>query len=191
MTSKTYNLCLIASALALGAAFVPMAANAQTSFQADDKSFNGALCFPTGTTPLSNLSYHATGVRNVATVARYVSCGVPIDAEETWDTADNNGVVDSGHANIYLTLDYSTAAAATTTCTAQIFNRSTGTVIEQVSDSINGAAGDSTVYLTLGNLLQGNADTRSLGLSCQLPPQVMLKMVSIEEYAVTHNEQIP
>lgn len=191
MTLKAYNSCLIASALALGALLLPTVANAQTSMGADDKSFNGALCFPTGTTPLSALSYHASGVRNVAAVPRFVSCSVPIDSEETWDLADNNLIADSGRGTVRIFLDYSTAAAGTTTCTAQLVSNATGTVVESSQNSVAGAAGDATVSMTLPNLLQGNANTTALGLSCQLPPQVMLKMVNIEEYSVTHNEQVP
>ena len=138
---------------------------------------------------MGDFYYRPTSIQNISTGFRYVACPVLIDAEETWDTADSNGGVDSGSGGLTVVLDYSQAAGGTTTCTAQIIG--TGTTFEEtMSNSVVGTAGDSSVFLSL-SLLQGNADSQALGFNCNLPPKVMLRTINIEEYAVTHNEQTP
>lgn len=176
--------------LAAAALLLSNLAFAQTSSTADDKMTTGASCEALSNTQLGDFYYRPTSIQNISTGFRYIACPVLIDSEELWDTADNNGGTDTGFASISLVFDYATAAAGTVTCTAQILGFDAA-FLQTVSNSVLGAAGDPNVSLSLGNLLQGNADTNALGFNCNLPPGVKLKTINVEEYAVTHNEQVP
>lgn len=178
---------LFAAAAAL---LVPNLALAQTSTGADDKMNTGASCEALASGYPVDFYYRPTSIQNISTGFRYIACPVLIDSEELWDLADNNGGVDNGNAILRLVFDYSQAAANTVTCTAQVMG-SGAAFLQTASSSVAGAAGDPDVFLTISGLLQGDADTNALAFNCNLPPKVMLKTINIEEYAVTHNAQVP
>lgn len=159
-----------------------------TSWASDDKMSTGADCQPLSNTQLDSFYYRPTSVQNISSGMRYISCPVMIDGETEWDTQDVSGGIDNGSANLYLMLDYSqNVVGGTTTCTAQLIDNDTNTFVETLTVAVAGTAGDNAVPLTFSNLLKGSASDVALAFNCNLPSQVRLTTINIDEFAHTHD----
>lgn len=163
-------------------------AQAQQTSGADDKAYSGAICVPGLGTSFSDVDIRATFIKNVAGGYRWIACSVPIDADEVWSLANNNGGTDSGIAYVDVALKYG-GYAGTTKCTAQLVNSSTGGIVETAAATVDGNPGG--VYrLSLPGLTTGSADNHALGINCLLQAGVKLHVINIEEYAATHQDTV-
>lgn len=165
-------------------------AYAQATTGADDKIWTGNACVPAAGNSWFTTKIRPTHIQNVQNAPRYITCTVEVDADQVWNTADNNGGTDNGSASVFLDFDYSEASSATTTCTVQLINSATNTIVETSTQSVAGVGGDATVGLSFFSLLQGSADNVALGFNCLLPPLVKLTTINIEEYAATHQNTV-
>lgn len=163
---------------------------AQTTTGADDKSWTGAACVPGAGITWGWMKILPSAIINDTDNARYIACSITVDAEQTWQNAENNGGTDSGLGYLALQFSFVGAASATVTCTAQVVDFYTGTIIETVSGSVAGTAGDSTVFLYLPALYQGDGNTAAVGFNCLLPSKVRLNVINLEEYADTHQPTV-
>jgi hypothetical protein len=152
----------------------------------DDKMTTGASCQPLSNTQLDSFYFRPTSVQNISSGMRYISCPVDIDSEGEWGTEDMDGGTDNGNAWLFLSFDYSqNTVGGTTTCTAQLIDRATNTFVETKTVAVVGTAGDPTVNMTISSLLKGDANSTALAFNCNLPSQVRLTTINIEEYAHT------
>lgn len=159
-----------------------------TAWASDDKMSTGADCQPLSNTQLDSFYFRPTSIQNISSGMRYISCPVMIDADGEWDTQDVSGGTDNGNAYLFLTLDYSqNVDGGTTTCTAQLIDQDTNTFVETQTVAVAGVAGDSSVPLSFTNLLKGSADDVALAFNCNLPSQVRLTTINLEEFAQTHD----
>ncbi len=173
------------SVLAAAALVAPTAGQAQvlTSLNPDNKVVPGASCQPTNTAELSNFAVRASGIRNVSTINRWVTCGITTDSEAPWSSYSVPLLV-TGHADILVTLDNSTVTTASqTTCVAQVI--SAGVSIESLSGTAPNTPG-TTSQVALTGMSTGSArESQPLAVSCQLPPGVNLTSLRVEETTLT------
>lgn len=151
----------------------------------DHKVWTGAICDPSGGSSWNTLSTTASGIKNTSSNSRYVSCSPTVDSNSEWRYADWRGT-DTGYVQLSIGVDYSTAAAAAVTCTAQVIGPN-NTVIETVSKTVSVDAGEPTAIVQMPRMYLGGGSSRPLGVSCLLPPQVKLTRVRLSEYAITGN----
>lgn len=149
----------------------------------ENKIVPGAACAPTNTKELMNFELRASGIKNVSDEDQWITCSLVTDSEDTWESYSVPLLVD-GHANIHVTLDYSSVAQVSdTTCVAQVIIDSA--VGESGSATVSGNAGSPSLVLSIEGLTLGSAEGNPVAVSCRLPPQAKLNAVRLEEVAIS------
>lgn len=170
---------------------MPGTGNAQIldSLLPENKIVPGAACAPTNTKDFANFELRASGIKNVSTSAQWITCSVVTDSESTWESYSVPLLV-NGHANIHVTLDYSSVPqVADTTCVAQVVVESA--IGESASATISGNGGSPSLVLSVEGLTLGSAEGNPVAVSCLLPPQVKLNGVRLEEVAISDLNTTP
>lgn len=156
-------------------------ANAQTVTSADDKVWTGAACVPAGGNPWGHYAIRPSGIQNIYSGLRYITCPLPVDSENDWDAYQSTGGT-PGDANVRIRLNYS-QGGGTTTCTVQITKA--GEIIETASSTVNAAQGTASPSVNISGLTQGDGNDAGMAMNCLLPSKVIVSTYNLEEWAVT------
>lgn len=166
-------------AVVLLAAGLSMGGDAHAAFSgADDKGVTGAQCVGSGGNPWGHYAIRPSGIQNVYSGLRYISCTLTTDSEGTWSSYTG------GEGDLYLTFNYS-QGGGTTTCTVQLTDNS-GAVVTY-TDSVTSAATSVRQSISFAAMAEGRAEGRPISFNCLLPSKVILTNINWEEYAETDN----
>ena len=158
-------------------------AQAGDNYDTNRLIMTGAQCQPSTGSQWPDFLVNPDGIRNNSTSSRYISCSIPIDADELIDQADSDLTTGPGYFILELGFDYSLAQVAPIATVCTLYRRTyAGVKTTSTLTVTSGRTPGIVTNFAQPSMMTGfdpfNPDTFSF--NCRLPAKV--KLLYIKRY---------